>query len=93
MATVLVFLRSPRIFLKAKKCSFFQPKVYFLGHVLSPGKLSVTETATDVFKKFTFPKTPLQLRSFLGACNFYRRFVKGENCASADPYDAKGLGS
>ena len=37
----------------------------------------MAETAADAFKKFTFPRTLTQVRSFLGACNVYRRFVKG----------------
>ncbi|CDF39938.1 unnamed protein product [Chondrus crispus] len=39
--------------------------------------LSVADTAADAFKTFTFPRTLTQMRSFLGACNVYRRFVKG----------------
>ncbi|CDF34106.1 unnamed protein product [Chondrus crispus] len=39
--------------------------------------LSVADTAADAFKTFTFPRTLTQVRSFLGACNVYRRFVKG----------------
>ncbi|CDF38259.1 unnamed protein product [Chondrus crispus] len=38
---------------------------------------SVADTAADAFKTFTFPRTLTQVRSFLGACNVYRRFVKG----------------
>ena len=75
--TVLSLVRSSGISLKLKKCSLFQPKVHYLGHVISPGKLSVADTAADAFKTFTFPGTLTQVPSFLGACNVYRRFVKG----------------
>ncbi|CDF34348.1 unnamed protein product [Chondrus crispus] len=75
--TVLSLLRSSSISLKLKKCSFFRPKVHYLGHVISPGKLSVADTAADAFKTFKFPRTLTQVRSFFGACNVYRRFVKG----------------
>ena len=75
--TVLSLLRTAGISLKLKKCSFFRPKVHYLEHVISPGKLSVADTAADAFKTFTFPRTLTQVRSFLRACNFYRRFVKG----------------
>ena len=76
LCTVLSLLRSAGISLKLKKCSFFQPKVHYLRHVISPGKLSVAEEAADAFKTFTFPRKLTQVRSFLGACNIYRRFVK-----------------
>ncbi|CDF36412.1 unnamed protein product [Chondrus crispus] len=39
--------------------------------------LSVADTAADALKTFTFPRTFTQVRSFLGACNVYRRFVDG----------------
>ena len=70
-------LRSAGISLKPKKCSLFQPKIHYLGHVISPGKLSAADTAGDAFKTFTIPRTLTQVRSFLGAPNVYRRYVKG----------------
>ena len=76
LGTVLSLLRSAGISLNLKKCSFFPPKVHYLGHVICPGKLSVAEEAADAFKTFTFPRTLTQVRSFLGECNVYRRFVK-----------------
>ena len=47
--TVLSLLKSAGISLKLKKCSFFRPKVHYLGHVKSSGKLSVADTATEAF--------------------------------------------
>ena len=73
---VLSLLRHAGVSLKLSKCSFFQTKVDYLGHVIRPGKLSVTATASDAFRSFEYPKTLTQLRSFLGTCNVYRRFVK-----------------
>ena len=75
--TVLSLVRTAGVSLKLKKCSFFRPKVHYLGHVISPGKLSVADTAAATFKRFTFPRKLTQVRSFLWACNDYRRFVKG----------------
>ena len=75
--TALSLLRSAGISLKLNKCGFFRPKVHYLGHVISPGNLCVADTAADAFKTFTFPSTLTQVRSFLGACNGYHRFVKG----------------
>ena len=66
LETVLSLLRSAGISLQLKKSSFFQPKVHYLGHVVSPGKLSVAEAAADAFKMFTFPRTLTQVHSFLG---------------------------
>ena len=64
--TVLSLLGSGGISLKLKKCSFFQPKVQYLGHVISTGKLSVAHTTAKSFKTFAFPRTLTQVRLFLG---------------------------
>ena len=77
LGIVLSLLKSAGISLKLKRCSFFQPEVHYLGHVISPGKLTFAEAVVDAVKTFKFPRTLTQVRSFLGACNVHRRFVKG----------------
>jgi Reverse transcriptase (RNA-dependent DNA polymerase) len=63
--------------LNLKKCNFFKDLVDYLGHVIRPGQLSVLEINTAALKDMAHPTTQTELRSFLGLCNFYRRFVKG----------------
>ena len=63
--------------LELKKCKFFQKKVNFLGHEISTTGVA---TATDKIQAVTdwpVPKTMKDVRSFLGFCSYYRRFVKG----------------
>jgi hypothetical protein len=62
--------------LNLKKCHFFKDKVDNLGHVIRPGQLSVAEKNTAALKDMMHPTTHTELRSFLGICNVYRRFVK-----------------
>ena len=73
---VLTLLRAAGVSLKLKKCQFFQSRVDYLGHVISPGKLSMATESSAAFAECKFPRTLTQVRSFLGACNVYRRFVK-----------------
>jgi hypothetical protein len=63
--------------LNLKKCYFLKDTVDYLGHVIRPGQLSVAEKNTAALKDMTHPTTQTDLRSFLGLCNVYRRFVKG----------------
>lgn len=72
---VLTVLSDAGVSLKLKKCDFFTNRVDYLGHVIHPGKLEVASRNTDAIKGFQEPRTQTQLRSFLGLCNVYRRFV------------------
>ena len=73
---MLTLLWNAGVPLKPKKCHFFQPRVDYLGHFVLPGKLKVATDTAAASKDFVFPQTPTQLRSFIGACNVYRRFLK-----------------
>ncbi len=72
---VLGLLKEAGVSLKLKKCHLFQSKVDYLGHVVFPGKLSVAKDKTRAVGKASFSKDLTQMRSFLGACNVYRKFV------------------
>ena len=74
---VLTLLGEAGVSLKLKKCEFFQPKVNYLGHVVMPGKLAIASERTSGFAKAAFPRDKTQMRSFMGAANYYRRFIKG----------------
>ena len=72
---VLRLLRRTGVTLKLRKCSFFQPKIDNLGHVITPGKLSVDVNNSKAFAKAVFPRTIMRLRSLPGATNVYRGFL------------------
>jgi RNase H-like domain found in reverse transcriptase len=63
--------------LNLKKCHFFRSEVSYLGHVIGPGTLAVAEKNTRALRTAKPPSTQTELRSFLGLCNVYRRFVNG----------------
>lgn len=69
-------LREAKLTLKPSKCSFAVDKVVFLGHILSETGVEVDPEKTEKVRNFPIPKSQKELRSFLGLCNFYRRFVK-----------------
>ena len=70
-------LREANLTLKPEKCQFGVQTVKYLGHILSKEGVSVDTEKTDKVKKFPVPKSQKELKSFLGLCNYYRRFVKG----------------
>lgn len=72
---VLQVLKDAVLSLKLKKCHFFTGAVDYLGHVIRPGLLEVATKNTEALKGFQQPRTQTELRSFIGMCNVYRRFV------------------
>jgi hypothetical protein len=75
VAEVLTLLGNAGLSLKLKKCHLFSETVDYLGHVIRPGGLGVAEKNTAALKTAPLPRTQTELRSFLGLCNVYRRFV------------------
>jgi RNase H-like domain found in reverse transcriptase/Reverse transcriptase (RNA-dependent DNA polymerase) len=72
---VLSLLYGAGLSLKLANCSFFRDTVNYLGHVIRTGKLEVATKYTDALETAKPPTTKTELRSFLGLCNVYRRFV------------------
>ena len=73
--TTLSLLQKHGLSLKLRKSFFFQSSVDYLGHVVRPGKLQVASKTVDAVQKMHRPTNLTELRSFLGLCNVYRRFV------------------
>ncbi len=71
---ILCRFREYNLKLKAKKCSLFQRKVNFLGHVFSDNGI---EWKIDKIKDLQAPKTKTGVRAILGLGNYYRCFIKG----------------
>ena len=59
-----------------KKCKFFIDEVEYLGHIIRPGRLEVDTVNTASLRDAKPPTTRTELRSFLGLCNVYRRFIR-----------------
>ena len=62
---------------KFNKCAFGQKKVEYLGHLIGGGVLAVPSHRATAMAEYLRPKSKKQLRSFLGAASYYRKFVRG----------------
>ncbi|XP_022843217.1 uncharacterized protein LOC111366751 [Olea europaea var. sylvestris] len=70
-------LRENELYAKPSKCSFAQTSINFLGHIIEQGKIRIDSIKVTAIRDWQPPKTVYDVRSFLGLCNYYRRFVKG----------------
>ena len=73
---VLIVLKDTGMSLNLKKCSFFTKHIKYLGHIVRPGTIEVDQASTRCLEGLRPPRTVTELRSFLGVCNVYRRFIR-----------------
>ena len=69
-------LKDANLTLKPTKCKFAAKQVKFLGHIVSKAGIQVDPEKTKVVQSFPIPNNLKDVRSFLGMCNYYRRFVE-----------------
>ena len=72
---VLRRLRKHRLFCGTEKCEFHVQTVEYLGFILSPSGLTMDEKKVRTITEWPTPRKVKDIQSFLGFCNFYRRFI------------------
>lgn len=75
--SVLARLEEAGLKLKPKKCQLFCKEVTFLGHVISAEGVKTDPSKIQAVRDWAEPENVTQLRSFIGFCSYYRRFVRG----------------
>jgi len=69
-------LKSANLKLKPSKCHLFQQTVNILGHTVDAKGIRPTTEKVQTVKEWPVPKSLTELRSFLGFCSYYRRFIR-----------------
>jgi len=57
------------------KSQFFKSAIKFLGHVITATGIEADPKKIESIQQFPTPKNVKQVRSFLGICNFLRKFI------------------
>ncbi|GJU47845.1 putative reverse transcriptase domain-containing protein [Tanacetum coccineum] len=74
---ILELLKKEELYAKFSKCEFWIPKVQFLGHVIDSQGIHVDPAKIESIKDWASPKSPTEIRQFLGLAGYYRRFIEG----------------
>ena len=68
-------IRDANLKISPAKCSLFQRKITFLGHVVSAEGIQTDPAKVQAVEKYPVPTTLRQVRAFMGLVGFYRKFI------------------
>ena len=74
---VLQCLQENKLYGKLSKCSFYQSRIHYLGHVISSEGISMDPTTVEAIVEWPTPTSVKDVHSFMGLAGYYRRFIKG----------------
>ncbi|GJX83611.1 putative reverse transcriptase domain-containing protein [Tanacetum coccineum] len=93
LKAILELLKKEGLYAKFSKCEFWILKVQFLGHVIDSKGIHVDPAKIESIKDWASPKTPTEIRQFLGLAGYYRRFIEGFSKIANTPILALPEGS
>src|SRR6266702_2523576 len=73
---VLRRLYEENIPIAMEKCKFYTKKTDFIGFIIKPGQISMDPKKVEAIVNWQDLENVIGLRSFLGFCNYYRRFIE-----------------
>ncbi|GJQ99966.1 putative reverse transcriptase domain-containing protein [Tanacetum coccineum] len=73
---ILELLKKEELYAKFSMCEFWIPKVQFLGHVIDSEGIHMDPAKIESIKDWASPKSPTEIRQFLGLARYYRRFIE-----------------
>eukprot|EP00253_Pinus_taeda_P022396 PITA_22396 len=84
-------LKRENLYVKLSKCEFGRTYLNYLGHLVGGGELKIDPSKVEVIVNWPKPKSTIEVRSFLGATQYWRKFIANFSLI-VDPLHAlKGL--
>ena len=84
---ILEDVRAANFTLNALKCSFFQRRIKYLGHLISEHSIELDPERTRAIVNLPAPQDAKGLRRFIGMVQFCHKFIKHLNVVLAPLYD------
>ena len=84
---ILDDVRAANFTLNALKCSLFQRKIKYLGHMISEHSIELDPERTQAIVNLPPPQDTKGLRRFIGMVQFCHKFIKHLNVVLAPLYD------
>jgi hypothetical protein len=79
---VFQILRANQLFIKKSKCTFAQPQLEYLGHIIGEQGVQTDPAKIQAVQDWPNPTNHKQLRGFLGLSGYYRKFIKNYGAIS-----------
>lgn len=70
-------LREANLSINLEKSKFCMKEIKYLGHIVGNGCIKPDPGKVEAITNFPIPRTVKQVRSFLGMCGWYQRYIAG----------------
>ncbi|MCO5608638.1 hypothetical protein L7F22_062852 [Adiantum nelumboides] len=76
LKVILQALRDNKLYVNQKKSEFFLQEIQYLRHIISKNGIRMDPAKLEVIKDCPNPRNLHEVRSFIGMCAYYRRFIE-----------------
>lgn len=76
LKAVLELLAQHQLKVKRSKCTFAQPQLKYLGHIISANGVATDSKSIEAVRSWPVPQNAKEVRKFLGLAGYYRKFVR-----------------
>ena len=75
MRKVVDVIRREKMYVNMSKCDLSKTSLEYSSHVIVGGQLKVDPVKVEVIVNWPIPKIVIEVRSFFGATQFWRKFI------------------
>ncbi|MCO5596763.1 hypothetical protein L7F22_050832 [Adiantum nelumboides] len=75
LKAVFQALQENKLYINHKKSEFFLEEIHYLGHIISKDGIRMDPQKLEIINAWPEPRNLHELRSFIGMCSYYRRFI------------------